>query len=88
MPAEDEELVLREAVSRLIESGRAKTAYEAEEIYLNEWLDEYMKLVGSSMTNEELEAHPFTQLLLRHGTGGLCDSSSGTNDLGKVPIEY
>jgi hypothetical protein len=71
MAAEDDELVLREGVQRILGSRRAETIFDAEEIYLDEWRDEFVKLLDTPISNTELEAHPYAQLLLKHGMRSL-----------------
>ncbi len=66
--------VTDDPVLRLILSGRAKELDEAEELYLNESLPAIFELIGSPLTNDELERHPLMQLLLRRGTRGREDS--------------
>ena len=61
-------------VLRLILEGRAANLYEAEEIYLNESLDEIIRLIGSPIDNETLLKNPLMQLLAAHGTRGWEDS--------------
>ncbi len=72
--SEAEEFVLADPVLRLIYTGRAKNLDEAEEVYLNESLPEFVALAASSATDAEIEKHPLTQLLIRHGMRGLEDS--------------
>ncbi len=82
MAAEDDELVLREGVQRILDLGRAETVFDAEEMYLNEWLDEFVKLLDTPISNAELEVHPFTQLLLRHGMRSLKEFEAEQMSLG------
>jgi hypothetical protein len=61
-------------VLRLILSGRAKNLDEAEELFLDESLPEILQLIGSPLTNDELERHPLMQLLRSRGMPGREDS--------------
>jgi hypothetical protein len=72
--AETEDFLLADPVLRLICTGRAKTLDEAEEMYLDESMPEIMRLVGSSMSNAELQEHPLLRLLYSRRMGGLEDS--------------
>jgi hypothetical protein len=66
--------VTDDPVLRLILEGRAANLHEAEEIYLNESLDEIVRLIGSPLDNETLLKNPLMQLLAAHGTRGWEDS--------------
>jgi hypothetical protein len=66
--------VTDDPVLRLILSGRAKTLDEAEEIYLDESLPAILELIGSSLSNDELERHPLLALLRSRGMRGREDS--------------
>jgi hypothetical protein len=59
---------------RLILTGRAKTLDEAEELFLGESLPAIIELIGSPLSNEELEAHPLMVLLRKRGMRGREDS--------------
>jgi len=52
----------------LILGGRASTAAEAEELYLDEHLDEVFRLVESDLSEEEFRRHPLITLLLARGS--------------------
>jgi hypothetical protein len=69
-----EEFVLADPVLRLIYTGRAQNLDEAEEIYLEESMPEVFRLIGSSMSNAELQEHPLMQLLYQRRMRGLEDS--------------
>lgn len=45
-------------VFRLLYSGAAKTLEEAEEMYLDASMPEVLRLIGSSLSDEELCQHP------------------------------
>jgi hypothetical protein len=61
-------------VVRLLLTGQARTAAEAEEMYLNASLPEVMRLLQSPLSNEELGRHPLLVLSRRHGSRGWEDS--------------
>jgi hypothetical protein len=54
-------------VDNLLLTGRAQTASEAEEIFLDEHLPELAQLVRA-LTGEELERHEAIKLLMAHGS--------------------
>jgi hypothetical protein len=56
------------AVTELLLSGRASTAAEAEEIYLNEHLPELVGLIASPISDSEFCLHPLVRLLLSRGS--------------------
>lgn len=66
--------VTDDPVLRLILNGRATNLHDAEEIYLNESLDEIFSLIASPLSNDELERHPLMRLLAAHGMRGWEDS--------------
>jgi hypothetical protein len=57
-----------DAVADLILAGRASTVDEAEEMYLDEHLDEVVALVESDLGDEAFRAHPLIALLLARGS--------------------
>jgi hypothetical protein len=59
---------------QLILSGRATTLDEAEELFLDESLPAIVELIGSALSNEELERHPLLVLLRTRGMRGREDS--------------
>jgi hypothetical protein len=61
-------------VADLILAGRASTVDEAEELYLDEHLDDVVRLVSSGLTDEEFRRHPLIVLLLARGSRGWDDS--------------
>jgi hypothetical protein len=69
IPEVDEDPVLR-----LLYSGAAKTLDEAEEMYLDASMPEVLRLIGSSLSDEELCNHPLLVLLRSHGSRGWEDS--------------
>lgn len=66
--------VTDDPVIQLILSGRARTFEEAEELFLNESLPTIVELIGSPLSNNELENHPLMVLLRSHGMRGREDS--------------
>jgi hypothetical protein len=66
--------VTDDPVLSLLLRGEAQTLYEAEEKYLDASLPEVFRLAGSSLSNEELAAHPLYLLLRAHGSRGWEDS--------------
>lgn len=66
--------VVDDPVLRLILQGRADHLHDAEELYLNESLDEIWALIASPLDNESLERHPLMRLLAAHGMRGWEDS--------------
>jgi hypothetical protein len=52
----------------LILGGRASTVDEAEELYLEEHLDDVFRLVESDLSEEEFRRHPLITLLLARGS--------------------
>lgn len=62
--------VTDDPVIQLILSGRAQTFEEAEELFLNESLPAIVELIGSPLSNEELEKHPLMVLLRSRGMSG------------------
>lgn len=61
-------------VLRLLLSGAAATLHEAEEMYLDASMPEIVRLIGSSLRDEELCNHPLLILLRSHGSRGWEDS--------------
>ena len=66
--------VTDDPVIQLILSGRARCFEEAEELFLNESLPAIVELIGSPLSNEELENHPLMVLLRSRGMRGREDS--------------
>ncbi len=56
------------AITDLLLSGRAETAAQAEELFLNEHLQEVLHLVASPLSDPEFREHPLIRLLLSHGS--------------------
>ncbi len=69
IPAIDHDPVLR-----LLLSGAAATLDEAEELYLDASMPEIVRLLGSSLSDQELCAHPLMVLLRARGSRGWEDS--------------
>jgi hypothetical protein len=61
-------------VLHLLLTGKARTAAEAEEMYLNASLPEVLRLLQSPLSDEELGRHPLLVMYRRHGSRGWEDS--------------
>ena len=61
-------------VLHLLLTGQARTAAEAEEMYLNASLPEVIRLLQSPLSDEELGRHPLLVMYRRHGSRGWEDS--------------
>jgi hypothetical protein len=61
-------------VLHLLLTGQARTAAEAEEMYLNASLPEVIRLLQSPLSDEELGRHPLLVMFRRHGSRGWEDS--------------
>jgi len=61
-------------VFRLLLSGRARTAQEAERIYLDNALPEVLALLASPLSDDELARHPLVVMYRTHGSRGWEDS--------------
>ena len=61
-------------VLRMLVRGEARTVHEAEEQYLNASFPEVIRLLQSSLTDEELGQHPLFVMYRRHGSRGWEDS--------------
>jgi len=72
--SEVELLSTGDPVADLILAGRAGSVEEAEELYLDEHLDEVFALVESTLSDDELRRHPLIALLLSRGSRGFEDS--------------
>ena len=55
-------------VERLLIAGKASTVFEAEEIVLNESLDEVTGLLLGPLTDDELGRHPLLMLYRTRGS--------------------
>jgi hypothetical protein len=58
----------------LILRGEARTAEEAEELYLDRNLGEIVRLVDSPLSDAEFRRHPLIELLMARGSRGFEDS--------------
>jgi hypothetical protein len=69
-PAEERgaEAVHPDPVVELLLRGEARTAYEAEELYLDTHLEDVLRLVESELPEPALRRHPLIALLLSHGS--------------------
>ncbi len=65
---EDLLAVITDPVDRLLLSGRASTACEAEELYLSSAHDEALELLSSPLSDDELAKHPLFVLFRTHGS--------------------
>ena len=61
-------------VLHLLLTGQARTEADAEEAYLNASLPEVLRLLQSSLSDEELGRHPLLVMFRRHGSRGWEDS--------------
>lgn len=61
-------------VADLILRGEAATVDEAEEIYLDRHLEEVIRLVESTLSDDDFRRHPLIALLLSRGSRGFEDS--------------
>ncbi len=66
--------ILDDSISELLLSGEARTASEAERLYLEAHLDDILRLVLSPLSDEEFRNHPLIQTLFAHGSRGWEDS--------------
>lgn len=66
--------VMDDPVLQIILSGRAESLDEAEELFLSESLPQINALIGSPLSNAELERHPLMELLRSRGMRGREDS--------------
>ena len=66
------ELVADDPITRLLLTGQAMTAHEAEAKYLKENVEliteQVLQLVTSDLSEDELSLHPLTMLLCGHGS--------------------
>jgi hypothetical protein len=63
-----------EAIAELLLAGTAQSVAAAEEIYLNNHLDDVLKLVSSDLSEAEFRCHPLISLLISHGSRGWDDA--------------
>ena len=61
-------------VADLLLAGEARDVDEAEELYLDQHLDDVVRLVASDLTDAEFRRHPLISLLLARGSRGWDDS--------------
>jgi hypothetical protein len=61
-------------VANLILEGKAATVEEAEELYLDQHLDDVIALVRSDLSDDEFRRHPLISLLLSRGSRAWEDS--------------
>ncbi len=71
---DDSPVLSDDPVVAILLNGEAETVHEAEEKYLDQNLDEVIRLVESSMPDDEFRRHPLIALLLSHGSRGWEDS--------------
>jgi hypothetical protein len=55
-------------VERLLLTGRARTVFEAEEMYLDSAYPQVLALLASPLSDEELRRHPLFVLYRSHGS--------------------
>jgi hypothetical protein len=55
-------------VERLLLTGRARTVYEAEEMYLDSAYPQVLALLEGPLSNEELGRHPLLLMFRSHGS--------------------
>jgi hypothetical protein len=73
MPSGNES-ILDDPVAQLLLNGQARTPSEAERQYLESHLDDVLRLVKSSLSEDEFRSHPLIALLFSHGSRGWEDS--------------
>jgi hypothetical protein len=61
-------------ITELLLRGEARTALEAEEMYLQRCMPEVLRLLASPLSDEELGNHPLMVLFRVHGSRGWEDS--------------
>ena len=61
-------------VADLILRGEAATVDEAEEIYLDRHIEEVVRLVESTLSDDDFRRHPLIALLFSRGSRGFEDS--------------
>jgi hypothetical protein len=66
--------ILDDPVAQLLLSGQASTPSEAERQYLENHLDEVLRLVQGPLSEDEFRRHPLIALLFSHGSRGWEDS--------------
>ena len=59
---------LTDPVERLLLTGRARTVYEAEEMYLDSAYPQVLALLASPLSDEELGRHPLLVMYRSHGS--------------------
>ena len=64
----------RDPIVEMLLAGEAQTASEAEELYLDRHIPDIIKLVESSLSDQDFRAHPLIMLLFAHGSRGWEDS--------------
>lgn len=71
---EESATILDDPVAQILLAGEATTPSEAERKYLENHLDEILRLVQSPLSEEEFRRHPLIALLFSHGSRGWEDS--------------
>jgi len=66
--------ILDDPIARYLLDGEAATPSEAERKYLEEHLDDIVRLVESPISEQEFRRHPLIALLFSHGSRGWEDS--------------
>jgi hypothetical protein len=59
---------ITDPVERLLLTGRARTVYEAEEMYLDSAYPQVLALLAGPLSDEELGRHPLFALYRSHGS--------------------
>lgn len=72
--AEEHVHLLDDPVAQKLLAGEAATPSEAERKYLEDHLDEVLRLVQSQLSDGEFRRHPLIAMLFSHGSRGWEDS--------------
>ncbi len=72
--ADEPDSILDDPVAQILLAGEASTPSEAERKYLENHLEEVLRLVESPLTEEEFRRHPLIAMLFSHGSRGWEDS--------------
>jgi hypothetical protein len=66
--------VITDPVERMLLTGQADTVFEAEEKYLDAAHGEVLRLLASSLSDDELANHPLFKMFRSYGSPGREDS--------------
>ncbi len=72
--ADEPDSILADPVAQILLAGEASTPSEAERKYLENHLEDVLRLVESPLTEEEFRRHPLIAMLFSHGSRGWEDS--------------